>query len=450
MEYQHLKCITPIDGRYKSKTNDLAEYFSELSFNKYRILIEIEYLISLGKLEVYEDLDDIMIDFLRDIYKNFNLEECIKLKQIEDKINHDVKSVEYYIRDIISKRDNSLDMLNYIHFGLTSQDINSSANMLMIKQSITKVLLPKMNDILTKLKKKILEWSKIPMLAKTHGQPASPTFLGKEVLVFYERLVKQARKLNAINYSTKFGGANGNFNAHHMALPNIDWIEFANKFTQIFGLERNQYTTQIDHYDNYAEVFDCLRRINVIMIDFCQDIWFYISRNILIQKIKEGEVGSSTMPFKVNPINFENAEGNFMLSNSLLEFFSRKLPISRLQRDLTDSTILRNVGSAFSYIMIALISFETGFDKLDINKKQIEKELNDNYVVVSEGIQTRMKVLGMEESYEKMKDITRKHMDNTKVKKEINDFIDCHDFTEEEKKYLKTITPFNYTGIYKL
>ena len=450
MEYQHLKCITPIDGRYKSKTGDLADYFSEMSFNKYRILIEIEYLISLGKLEVYDDLDDIMIDFLRDIYKNFNLDECIKLKQIEEKINHDVKSVEYYIRDIIAKRDNSLDMINYIHFGLTSQDINSSANMLMIKQSITKVILPKMNDILTKLKKKILDWSKIPMLAKTHGQPASPTFLGKEILVFYERLVKQARKLNAINYSTKFGGANGNFNAHHMALPNIDWIEFANKFTQIFGLERNQYTTQIDHYDNYAEVFDCLRRINVIMVDFCQDIWFYISRNILIQKIKEGEVGSSTMPFKVNPINFENAEGNFHLANSLLEFFSRKLPVSRLQRDLTDSTILRNVGCAFSYIMIALVSFEIGFDKLDINQKQIEKELNDNYVVVSEGIQTRMKVLGMEDSYEKMKDITRKYMDNAKVKKEITDFIDGHEFTEEEKKYLKTITPFNYTGIYKL
>ena len=450
MDYQHLKCITPIDGRYKSKTNDLADYFSELSFNKYRILIEIEYLISLGKLEVYDDLDDIMTDFLRDIYKNFNLDECIKLKHIEEKINHDVKAVEYYIKDIISKRDNSLDMINYIHFGLTSQDINSSANMLMIKQSISKVLLPKMNDILTNLKTKILEWSKIPMLARTHGQPASPTFLGKEILVFYERLVKQARKLNAINYTTKFGGANGNFNAHHMALPNIDWIEFANKFTQIFGLERNQYTTQIDHYDNYAEIFDCLRRINVILIDFCQDIWLYISRNLLIQKIKEGEVGSSTMPFKINPINFENAEGNFLLANSLLEFFSRKLPISRLQRDLTDSTILRNVGSAFSYILIAFISLETGLDKLDINKKQIEQELNENYVVVTEGIQTRMKVLGMDDSYEKMKELTRKHTDNSSMKKEIINFIDINDFSDEEKKYLKTITPFNYTGIYKL
>ncbi len=450
MDYQYLKCITPIDGRYSSKTEYLSDYFSELSFNKYRILIEIEYLISLGKLEIYDDLDDKMIEFLRDVYKNFSLEECIKLKKIEEKINHDVKAVEYYIRDKINEKEKSLEMINYIHFGLTSQDINSSANMLMIKQSISKVLLPKMNDILTKLKKSILDWSKIPMLAKTHGQSASPTFLGKEILVFYERLVIQARKLNSINYTTKFGGANGNFNAHHMALPNIDWIEFANKFTKIFGLERNQYTTQIDHYDNYAEVFDCLRRINVIMIDFCQDIWFYISRNILVQKIKEGEVGSSTMPFKVNPINFENAEGNFHLANSLLEFFSRKLPVSRLQRDLTDSTILRNVGSSFSYILIALSSFETGFDKLDINKTQIDKELEENYVVVSEGIQTRMKVLGMEESYEKMKDITRKYMDNSSIRKAINEFIDGNEFTVEEKRYLKTITPFNYTGIYKL
>ena len=375
MDYQYLKCITPIDGRYNSKTNELVGYFSEMSFNKYRILIEVEYLISLGKLEIYDDLDEPMIEFLRDIYKKFNLEECIKLKKIEEKINHDVKAVEYYLRDKINLKDNSLEMVNYIHFGLTSQDINSSANMLMIKQSIGKVILPKMNDILTKLKKKILEWSKIPLLAKTHGQSASPTFLGKEILVFYERLVIQSRKLNGINYTTKFGGANGNFNAHHMALPNVDWIEFANKFTKIFGLERNQYTTQIDHYDNYAEIFDNLKRINVIMVDFCQDIWFYISRGILVQKINEGEVGSSTMPFKVNPINFENAEGNFLLANSLLEFFSRKLPISRLQRDLTDSTILRNVGSAFSYILIALSSFETGFDKLDINKKQIDKEL---------------------------------------------------------------------------
>jgi adenylosuccinate lyase len=447
MDYQYLKCISPIDGRYKSKTGDLEQYFSEMSFNKYRVLIEIEYLISLGKLEVYDDLDEPMIDFLRNIYKNFDFEECIKLKKIEEEINHDVKAVEYYLRNILEQKDKSLDMINYIHFGLTSQDINSSSNILMIKQSISKVLLPKLNEILSKIKKSILEWSKIPLLAKTHGQSASPTFLGKELLVFYERLVIQARKLNGINYTTKFGGANGNFNAHHMALPNIDWIEFANKFVKIFGLERNQYTTQIDHYDNYAEVFDCIRRINVILVDMCQDIWLYISRNILVQKVNKKEVGSSTMPHKINPINFENAEGNFLMANTMLEFFSRKLPVSRMQRDLTDSTILRNVGTAFSHTLIGFTSLLHGLNKLEINEEVMRKELEDNYSVISEGIQTRMKVLGIEGSYEKMKEITRKNSDS---KKELMKFIEHSSFTPEEKKYLNTITPFNYTGIYKL
>ena len=447
MDYQYLKCISPIDGRYKQKTGELDLYFSEMSFNKYRLLVEIEYLISLGKLEIYDEIDDNTIEFLRSIYKNFNLEQCIKIKKIEEEINHDVKSIEYYIKKIIEEKEISNDMVNYIHFGLTSQDINSTSNILMIKQSITKVLLPKLNEILAIIKNNILEWSKVPMLAKTHGQPASPTFLGKEFLVFYERLVIQARKLNNIKYTTKFGGANGNFNAHHMAIPNIDWIEFANKFVQIFGLERNQYTTQIDHYDNYAEIFDCLRRINVILIDLCQDIWLYISRNILIQKVNKKEVGSSTMPHKINPINFENAEGNFLLANSLLEFFSRKLPVSRMQRDLTDSTILRNVGTAFSYTMIAFTSLKEGLNKLEINQEVMKKELEENYCVISEGLQTRMKVLGVDGSYEKMKEITRKNGDS---KKELTRFIENSDFTNEEKKYLKTITPFNYTGIYKL
>jgi adenylosuccinate lyase len=447
MDYQYLKCISPVDGRYKSKTGDLEQYFSEMSFNKYRVLVEIEYLISLGKLEVYDDLDEPMIDFLRNIYKNFDFDECVKLKKIEEEINHDVKAVEYYIKGVLEDKDKTMDMINYIHFGLTSQDINSSANILMIKQSISKVILPKLNEILGKVKKSILEWSKVPLLAKTHGQSASPTFLGKEFLVFYERLVIQARKLNGISYTTKFGGANGNFNAHHMALPNIDWIEFANKFVQIFGLERNQYTTQIDHYDNYAEVFDCIRRVNVILVDMCQDIWLYISRNILVQKVNKKEVGSSTMPHKINPINFENAEGNFLLANSMLEFFSRKLPVSRMQRDLTDSTILRNVGTAFSHTMIAFTSLLQGLNKLEINEEVMRRELEENYCVISEGIQTRMKVLGIEGSYEKMKEITRKNGDS---KKELLKFIEQSDFTLEEKKYLKTITPFNYTGIYKL
>lgn len=450
MEYHHLTCISPIDGRYKLKTDELENYFSEMSFNKYRILIEIEYLISLGKLELYEELDEPMTDFLRNIYANFDFDECVKLKKIEEEINHDVKAIEYYIKNILTNKDSSLEMINYIHFGLTSQDINSSANILMIMQSISNVLLPKLNEMFSLIKSNSLEWSKIPLLAKTHGQSASPTFLGKELLVFYERLIIQTKKLNGINYTTKFGGANGNFNAHYMALPNIDWIDFANKFVQIFGLKRNQYTTQIDHYDNYAEVFDCLKRINVILIDLCQDIWLYISRNILVQKVNKREVGSSTMPHKVNPINFENAEGNLLLANSMFEFFSRKLPVSRLQRDLTDSTILRNVGTAFGHSVIAYNSILEGLNKLQVNEPQINRELEDNFIVISEGIQTRMKVLGIGGSYEKMKELTRNNKDSSEIKKELIQFIEQSEFTGDEKKYLKTITPFNYTGVYKL
>lgn len=444
MDYQYLKCISPIDGVYNTKIQDLENYFSEISFNKYRILIEIEYLISLGKLDVYEELDETMIDFLRNIYKNFNFEECIKLKKIEE-TNQDIKSVEYYIKKILSDKDPSLEIINYVHFGLSSQDINSSSNILMIKQSISKVLLPCLNQILGEIKKKILEWSKSPLLARTHGLPSSPTFLGKEMLVFYERLVIQARKLNGINYTTKFGGENGNFNAHHMALPNIDWIEFSNKFVKIFGLERNQYTTQIDHYDNYAEVFDCLKRINVILIDFCQDIWLYISRNILIQL---------KTPI-LNIINFENAEGNLLMSNSMLEFFSRKLPVSRLQRDLTDSTILRNVGSAFSYTLIAFKSILEGLNKIQINEKEMNLDLENNYSVIIEGIQTRLRVLDIkvvdiDNFSDKMKNITINNDDKNLIKKNLIKIIEDGTFGQDEKKYLKTITPFNYTGIYKL
>tara|TARA_B100000795_G_C22805081_1_gene444312 strand:- start:4349 stop:5689 length:1341 start_codon:yes stop_codon:yes gene_type:complete len=446
MDYQYLKCISPIDGIYKLKTKDLENYFSELSVNKYRILIEIEYLISLGKLDIYDDLNPEIIEFLRNIYKNFNLEECIKLKKMEEAMT-DINAIEYYIKGIIVNKDKSLELINYIHFGLTIQDINTSANILMIKQSISKVLLPKLNENLGQIKKKILEWSKTPLLSRSQGQPNCPTFLGKEMLVFYERLVIQARKLNGINYTTKFGGSNGNFNSHHMALPNIDWIEFANKFVQIFGLERNQYTTQIDHYDNYAEVFDCLKRINVILIDFCQDMWLYISRNILVKKDTDGY---SSVPDRINPINFENAEGNLLMANSMLEFFSRKLPVSRLQRDLTDSTILRNVGSSFSYTLIAYKYILEGLLEIKINEQELNYELNTNYMVIAEGIQTRMKVLGMKDSIEKMKEITRNTNDTTLIKKNLIKFIDEGNFGQEEKKYLKTITPFNYTGIYKL
>ena len=374
------------------------------------------------------------------------------VKEIEKEINHDVKSIEYYLKKAIDDNQtlNDKGISNFVHFALTSQDINSSANMIMIKSANQKVILPKINEILKDIKDKILKWSKTTILSRTHGQPASPTFLGKEFLVYYERLIVQSRKLNKINYTTKFGGAVGNFNAHHMALPNIDWIDFSNKFIKLLGLERNQYTTQIDHYDNYAEIFDNLKRINNIFIDLCQDIWTYISNNYFKLKLKTNEVGSSTMPHKVNPINFENAEGNFMLANSLLNFMSDKLPKSRLQRDLTDSTILRNVGSAYAYTLIALTSLTDGLGKLEINKEMIDKDLEDNYMVVGEGIQTRMKVLGIENAYEVMKELTRNGKSNEDLKKDIKELIDSLEIEPTEKKYLNTISPFNYTGIYKL
>tara|TARA_B100000123_G_scaffold78207_1_gene56188 strand:+ start:427 stop:1779 length:1353 start_codon:yes stop_codon:yes gene_type:complete len=446
-----LNSISPIDGRYRKKTELLSAYFSEYSFIRYRILVEIEYLIALSKIELLDNLTEKEEIYLKSIYQNFNLEEAEKVKNIESEIKHDVKSIEYYIKDKINQSE-TLDEKGisiFVHFALTSQDINNTAYMLMIKSSIQKVLLPKINDILKKMKQYILDWAKIPLLTRTHGQAASPSFLGKEILVFYERIVIQSRKLNTIKYFTKFGGAVGNFNAHHMALPNIDWIDFSNKFINLLGLERNQYTTQVDHYDNYAEIFDNLKRINTIFIDFCVDIWLYISMNYFKLKVNNNEVGSSTMPHKVNPINFENAEGNFLLANNLLTFFSQRLPISRLQRDLTDSTILRNCGVAFSHILLALCSLEEGLGKLDINQEVLNKDLEENFSIVSEGIQTRLKVLGVENSYETFKNITRTN-NKKDIKENIKKIIDSLEIEESEKKYLNTITPFNYTGIYRL
>lgn len=452
MEDNSLTNISPIDGRYGSKTKQLNAYFSEYAFIRYRVLIEVEYLIALSKIEIVEDLTDDETQFLKKLYSKFTIEEAKTVKDIEKEINHDIKSIEYYLKKAIDDNQslNDKGISNFVHFGLTSQDINSSANMIMIKSANQKVILPKINDILKNIKEKILSWSKTTILSRTHGQPASPTFLGKEFLVYYERLIIQSRKLNQINYTTKFGGAVGNFNAHHMALPNIDWIDFSNKFIKLLGLERNQYTTQIDHYDNYAEIFDNLKRINNIFIDLCQDIWTYISNNYFKLKLNTNEVGSSTMPHKVNPINFENAEGNFMLANSLLTFMSDKLPKSRLQRDLTDSTILRNVGSAYAYTLIGLTSLTEGLNKLEINKEVIDRDLENNYMVVAEGIQTRMKVLGIENAYEVMKEITRTGKSNDELKVEIKKLIDSLEIEPTEKKYLNTISPFNYTGIYKL
>lgn len=460
MDYEYLNCITPIDGRYSSKVRDLKEYFSEFSFNKYRIHVEIEYLIYLGKFNVCKDLangegdnhtenDSQLVGFLKNIHDQFGFSECVKLKQIEQQINHDVKAIEYYIKDIINDKYGDNTISNFVHFGLTSQDINSSANMLMIKDSITHTILPNLDIIVGDLEDKVKLWKTQPMLAKTHGQTATPTTVGKEFQVFKERLSRQMECLKSIRYSTKFGGANGNFNALHVAVPEIDWIEFGDKFIESLGLCRNQYTTQIDHYDNYSEIFDCLKRINIIFVDLCQDMWLYISRNIIIQRVNTNEVGSSTMPYKINPIDFENAEGNFQLSNSLLEFFSRKLPISRMQRDLTDSTILRNVGSALSYMVIGIKSLTTGLGKITINESQLNAELDDNYIVVTEAIQTRLKVLGMENSYEELKKISRNYQDPEQIKQNIESFIDGCDISETEKKYLKSITSRNYTGVFR-
>ena len=443
-----LTAITPIDGRYHSKTQILSNYFSEYALNLYRIKIEIEYLIHLcnyktANFDLNINLTKEEIYWLKSIYKEFTVEDCQRLKEIESNINHDVKAVEYYIREKI--RDRKPELENYVHFALTSQDINSSANILAIKEAIEIPYDSLIQTITKKLLNLSFSWKDIPILSKTHGQPASPTKFGKEIHVFYERLYNQYSDLNYIQFRTKFGGATGNFNAHYVAYPFADWAKFADDFIASLHLKRNKFTTQIDHYDNYSELFDCLRRINTILIDLCCDIWLYISRNIISQKIKEGEVGSSAMPHKVNPINFENAEGNFHLANNLLQFLSNKLPVSRLQRDLTDSTILRNVGIAFSYTFIGMKSLIEGLLKIEPNKIEIEKELNDNYVVIAEAIQTRLKAWGYSNSYEQLKLLTRT---NNKINKNVFDqFIDNLEIEEGKKILLKQIDPFNYTGL---
>ncbi len=443
-----LTSITPIDGRYSEDTSEIKNYHSEFSFIRFRIMVEIEYLLELNKYEVFDELSSEDIVYLKNIYKNFDLKGAQRVLEIEEKTKHDVKAIEYYIVEKIKKNQSLVDKntVIFVHFCLTSQDVNSTANMLMIKSTIQKIILPKINDILNILKSNILEWSKIPLLSRTHGQAASPTFLGKEILVFYERLVIQSRKLNSIDYTTKFGGAVGNFNAHRMALPNIDWIDFGDKFIGNFGFSRNQYTTQIDHYDNYCEIFDILRRINVIFIDLCRDMWSYISRDYFVLKMSDEQVGSSAMPHKNNPIYFEKAEANLLLSNCLFNLFSNTLPISRMQRDLRDSSLLRNVGSAFSYMLISLLSTIKGLEKLSVNEKIITQDLNENHLVVTEGIVARLKVISNVNCYDLMKSLARK--ENSKL--EIEKIIENLDIGQDEIKYLKTCKPTNFTGIYKL
>ncbi|MBQ6754970.1 MAG: adenylosuccinate lyase [Synergistales bacterium] len=442
-----LLAISPIDGRYRNKVEKLENYFSEKALIQYRVRIEIEYFIALCNipLNALKDFNKDKFESLRDIYRNFSVEDAQRVKDIEKITNHDVKAVEYFIKE-------KFDALNiskhkeYIHFGLTSQDINNTSVPLSLKDCNDDVLLPMLDEIIDLINAKATEWKDVPMLAHTHGQPASPTCLGKEIKVFAYRLEKQLAYFSFIPFSAKFGGATGNFNAHNIAFPDIDWTNFADEFVASLGLERDLFTTQIENYDNLAAYFDNLRRINTILIDFCRDIWLYISMEYFKQKIKEGEVGSSAMPHKVNPIDFENAEGNLGMANAILTHLSMKMPISRLQRDLTDSTVSRNIGVPLAHTLIALDSLKKGINKLILNETALEEDLENNWAVVAEGLQTILRSIDYPNPYETLKQLTRK---NTKMNKQIiHEFIDTLQVSDEIKQRMKQITPHNYIGIY--
>ena len=447
MDLNTLTAISPIDGRYRRKVEELSPYFSEFGLIKYRVLVEIEYFIAMVNSGVapLTDFPKDKFEELRSIYKNFTEEDALVIKTTERTTNHDVKAVEYFVKEKLEALGLSKH-LEFVHFGLTSQDINNTAVPLSMMEAVNEVYLPALDDVMLLLKKYSEDWATIPMLAKTHGQPASPTRLGKEILVFHERLSIQIAQLKAVPFSAKFGGATGNLNAHHVAFPNDNWVEFANNFvSKHLGLSRSQTTTQIEHYDNLAALFDAMKRINSILIDLNRDMWTYISMDYFKQKLKEGEVGSSAMPHKVNPIDFENSEGNLGISTALLEHLSSKLPISRLQRDLTDSTVLRNVGVPLSHSLIAFKSTLNGLQKLLINESAIDADLENNWAVVAEAIQTILRREGFPKPYEALKGLTRK---NEKVTKNtVHAFVDTLSVSEEIKKELKAITPQNYTGI---
>jgi len=447
MELSALTAISPVDGRYRDKTINLSTYFSEYALFKYRVLVEIEYFISLCQIPVPQ-LTGVnkpeIADSLRNIYQTFSLEDASRIKTIEKTTNHDVKAVEYFVKEAFEKL-HLQDYKEFIHFGLTSQDINNTAIPLSVKDALNAVYFPELNKLLEILKLYANEWKDIPMLAKTHGQPASPTRLGKEIQVFVSRLEQQIRLLNETPISAKFGGATGNFNAHHAAYPSINWKLFGDDFVTKLGLIREEYTTQISNYDNLSALFDALKRINTILIDLSQDFWLYISMEYFKQKIKQGETGSSAMPHKVNPIDFENAEGNLGIANALLEHLSAKLPVSRLQRDLTDSTVLRNVGIPFAHSLISFQSLQKGLSKLLLNKQAILDDLENAWAVVAEGIQTILRREGYPNPYEALKTLTRTN--TTVTEKSIKDFIDTLEINNEIKEQLKTFTPQSYTGI---
>lgn len=445
MDLNTLSAISPIDGRYRNQVKAIAPYFSEMGLFRYRIRIEVEYFISLCELPLpqLQDFDKGKFEDLRQLYIQFNEENVQKIKEIEKTTNHDVKAVEYYIKEAFTTMD--LDKYSeFIHFGLTSQDINNTAIPLSIKEFLEDELLPLLQEVQELIEHYAKLWETIPMLARTHGQAASPTLVGKEFRVFTARVKNQLNLLDTIPFSGKFGGATGNMNAHYATFPDIQWHDFANRFLESLGLTRSYPTTQIDHYDNLAALFDNIKRINTIYFDLCRDIWIYVSMDYFKQTIKDGEIGSSAMPHKVNPIDFENAEGNLGIANAIFEHLSIKLPVSRLQRDLTDSTVLRNLGVPFAHSFIAYRSIIKGLGKLELNKDQIDADLENNWVVIAEAIQNILRREGYPKPYEKLKDLTR---NNKKVnQEEIRNFISELDIKEEIKEELLKITPHNYRG----
>jgi adenylosuccinate lyase len=447
MELNALTAISPIDGRYRNTCDALAIYFSEYGLIRYRIQVEIEYFIALSTqgLPQLPKLTETETDSLRTVYLQFSPGDAAKIKTTEKTTNHDVKAVEYFIKDKL----HSLHLKNhseFVHFGLTSQDINNTSIPLSLKAASAKVIVPAINDVIEKLAALSTKWENIPLLARTHGQPASPTMLGKEFFVFAKRLSIQLAQFKAVPFSAKFGGATGNFNAHHLAYPGVDWIAFADRFVADLGLERTQFTTQVENYDNLSAYFDAMKRMNTILIDLCRDVWTYVSMDYFKQKLKQGEIGSSAMPHKVNPIDFENAEGNLGIANALLEHLSAKLPVSRLQRDLTDSTVLRNIGVPLAHGLLALSSIMKGLDKLILNEKAVAEDLEKNWAVVAEALQTILRREGFPKPYEALKELTRTNGQITR--ESLHHFIEALNIGDTVKKELKSVTPQNYTGVH--
>ena len=448
MTLDALTAVSPIDGRYRSKTESLADYFSEYALIRYRLRVEIEYFITLCELPLpqLESFNSALFEQLRDIYRNFDEASAARVKEIESITNHDVKAVEYFIKEEFDKIGGLDNYKEFIHFGLTSQDINNTSVPLSVKEALEEVFYPQVEELIAQLKEYAEKWNDVPMLAKTHGQPASPTRLGKEVEVYVYRLSEQLATLRNCKLTAKFGGATGNFNAHHVAYPQHDWRAFGNRFvSEKLGLEREQWTTQISNYDHLGSIFDAIRRINTIIIDLDRDFWMYISMEYFKQKIKAGEVGSSAMPHKVNPIDFENSEGNLGIANAILQFLAQKLPVSRLQRDLTDSTVLRNVGVPIGHSIISIQSTLKGLRKLILNEEKLKEDLDDTWAVVAEAIQTILRREAYPHPYEALKALTRTN--NKMTEETIHAFIQTLNVSDSVKAELMAITPYNYTGI---